>query len=438
MPVTLVRTSREDDPPGTVALVLRAARVLLLTAAVLVPVGLVGLLVAVSRGRAAAQRLAWPRLVALLMRLGPTFVKAGQVLGTRRDLLPPALCDELATLQDSVTPLTAAQTREALADVYGAELDAVFAEVDYEPVASGSVACVYKARLTSGREVALKLRRPGIERVMRQDLDLMRRGAALAARLPLFRGIPVMPVVVSMCDAVFGQLDFEREAASLDRLRADLSVVPRVWVPKVMPAACRPRCIVMEFIHDLDIDAPSRCSEASRRKFASSGLTAIYEMLFVNGFVHCDMHPGNLYFTESAQVVVLDAGFSVQLSERLRLLFADFFMNMAIGDGDKCAAIVVESSAEVRPDADVAGFLARMADLVRRSHGLPAREFSLIAFATEMFDLQRRHGIHAAPELIFPLLSLLVIEGTIRDLDPDVDFQALARPVLMKGRFGSR
>src|SRR5687768_17722747 len=98
MPVTLVRTSREDDPPGTVALVLRAARVLLLTAAVLVPVGLVGLLVAVSRGRAAAQRLAWPWLVALLMRLGPTFVKAGQVLGTRRDLLPPALCDELATL----------------------------------------------------------------------------------------------------------------------------------------------------------------------------------------------------------------------------------------------------------------------------------------------------------------------------------------------------
>ncbi|NUT46280.1 MAG: AarF/ABC1/UbiB kinase family protein [Saccharothrix sp.] len=429
-----VRDTRSDEPPAAVALVLRLGGIIAFTAAALVPIAVVALV----RGGAAARRLLWSTVPALLMRLGPTFVKAGQVLGTRRDVLPAALCDRLAALQDAVAPLTRAQARRALAEVYGDELRTLFTEVDYAAVASGSIAGVYRARLTSGREVALKLRRPGVDRVMRLDLDLMRRGAALVARLPPLRGVPVADVVGAVCDAVLGQLDFERETASLVRLRADLSVVPRVWVPRVVPEACRPRCIVMEFIPDLDVGTAARCSPAARRKFAASGLTAIYEMLFVNGFVHCDLHPGNLYFTRSAQVVVLDAGFSVQLTERLRLLFADFFLNMAIGDGDKCAAIVVESAAAVRPDADLPGFLDRMADLVRRSHKLSAREFSLMAFAAEMFDLQRAHGIHAAPELIFPLLSLLVIEGTIRDLDPEVDFQELARPVLMKGRFSAR
>ncbi|MFI9005782.1 ABC1 kinase family protein [Actinosynnema sp. NPDC053489] len=427
-----------DGPPARLALALRVGEVLLLVAVTLAPLLVTGPVVALRRGGPAARRHVWSRLTTLLTRLGPAFVKAGQVLGTRRDVLPTAVCDELSALQDSVPPLSARQAREAFAEVYGDQFDALFTEVDYTAVAAGSIAGVHRARLTSGREVALKLRRPGVERVMGLDLALMRRGARLVAVLPPLRGVPVAEVVDAMCDAVLGQLDFEREAASLARLRGELAVVPRVWVPQVVPHACRPRCIAMEFIPDLDVDAASRCPPAVRRKFAESGLTAIYEMLFVNGFVHCDLHPGNLYFTESAQVVVLDAGFSVQLGDRLRLLFADFFLNMAIGDGDKCAAIVVESSAEVRPDADLPGFLDRMADLVRRSHGLPAREFSLMAFAAEMFDLQRRHGIHAAPELIFPLLSLLVIEGTIRDLDPEVDFQELARPVLLKGRFTSR
>lgn len=433
------RAERDGDaPPGALALALRSGEVLLVVAATLAPLLVTVPLVALAQGGGAARRHAWSRLTTLLMRLGPAFVKAGQVLGTRRDVLPPGMCDELATLQDAVAPMPARQAREALAEVYGDELDTLFAEVDYSSVASGSIAGVHRARLASGGEVALKLRRPGVDRVMRLDLGLMRRGAVLVARLPPLRGVPVVEVVDAMCAAVLGQLDFEREAAGLARLRAELAVVPRVWVPRVVPEACRPRCIAMEFIPDLDVDAASRCSPAARRKFAESGLTAIYEMLFVNGFVHCDLHPGNLYFTESAQVVVLDAGFSVQLTERLRLLFADFFLNMAVGDGDKCAAIVVESAAEVRADADLTGFLDRMADLVRRSHKLPAREFSLMAFAAEMFDLQRGHGIHAAPELIFPLLSLLVIEGTIRDLDPEVDFQELARPVLMRGRFSSR
>ncbi|MCP2167734.1 ABC1 kinase family protein [Goodfellowiella coeruleoviolacea] len=420
------------------AVVLRAARVGAVLLAALVPTLVGGLVHGARSGRQAALRHLYRRTTALLIRLGPTFVKAGQVLGTRRDVLPPALCAELGVLQDDVPPMDHAETERALAEAFGDELDELFREVDRTPVASGSVACVYRARLRSGRQAALKLRRPGVDRVMALDLLLMRRGAALLAKLPVLRGVPVTEVVDHMAAAVLNQLDFDREASALRRLRANLAAVPRVWVPQVFTEATRPRCIVMEFINGLETGTAERCSAATRKRFGRSGLTAIYQMLFVDGFVHCDMHPGNLYFTTSAQVVVLDAGFSVQLSDRLRRLFAEFFMNMAVGRGDRAAEIVVESSTGLAPGADVAGFLPRMAELVERSHGQSAKEFSLVAFATEMFDLQRRHGVHAAPELIFPLLSLLVIEGTIRDLDPEVDFQEMAKPVLVKGLFGAR
>ncbi|BCB88551.1 ABC1 kinase family protein [Phytohabitans suffuscus] len=423
--------------PTRKALAVRAAYVCAVAVAVLVPAAGGALVRAAFRGRAAGRRHLYRRLVRLVTRLGPTFVKAGQVLGTRRDVLPAALCDELSVLQDSVPPLRPAQTARALREAYD-DPDEVFAELDEEPVASGSVACVYRAKLHSGREVAVKLRRPDVERLMTLDVTVIQRVAAVMARLPVMRDLPVNDVMRHMGDAVLGQLDFTREAASLRRLRANLAVVPRVWVPLVHVAESRPRCIVMEFIHGLDVDAPRRCSPAARRRFAASGLTSIYQMLFVDGFVHCDMHPGNLYFTERAQVVVLDAGFSVQLSERLRRLFAEFFMNMSIGRGDRCAEIVLESAEGLRENADPEGFAVRMADLVHRNHKVPAKEFSLIAFASEMFDLQRRFGVHAAPELIFPLLSLLVIEGTVRDLDPDMDFQETAKPVLMRGLFGQR
>jgi ubiquinone biosynthesis protein len=313
----------------------------------------------------------------------------------------------------------------------------VFAEVDYTAVAGGSVACVYRATLHGGADVAVKLQRPGIRRLMSADLTLIRRGAAVVARLPALRGVPVRELVDNLCDAVLGQLDFAREAASLDRLRSNLAVLPRVRVPRVRLDAGRPTCIVMEFVTDLDLRTATRCSLVARRSFAASTLDVMYQMLFIDGFVHCDLHPGNLYFLNTGQVVVLDAGFSTQLTEKMRRLFADFFLNMAIGRGTRCAELVIESALGVRDGADTAGFLVRMAELVERNHGAPAWEFSLIAFATEMFELQRSFGIAAAPELVFPLLSLLVIEGTVRDLDPDIDFQEAAKPILTKAVFGA-
>lgn len=393
--------------------------------------------VRVVRGRAAARRYLAERIAWMVTRLGPTYIKAAQVLGTRRDLVPAWLCDQLSVLQDSVAPLSAAESRAAMRQTYGDELDRVFAVVDYRPVASGSVACVYKATQPDGAAVAVKLRRPGIAPLMAADLDLLRRGASVVARLPRFRGVPVREVVDNLCECVLGQLDFAAESANLERMRTELIPVGRVRVPRVRFDLCRPTAIVMDYIPGLELDTSDRCSPATRRAFAATTLAVVYQMLFINGFVHCDLHPGNLYFLSGGQVVVLDAGFSAQLSARMRRLFADFFLNMAIGRGQRCAAIVVESALGVRDETELDAFNAGLTDLVERNHRAPAKEFSLIRFAGELFDLQRRHGVAASPELVFPLLSLLVIEGTVRSLDPDIDFQEAARPTLNRALFGA-
>jgi ubiquinone biosynthesis protein len=187
----------------------------------------------------------------------------------------------------------------------------------------------------------------------------------------------------------------------------------------------------MEFIPDLVARPVSAIDPARRPVLAARTLGAVYQMLFMDGFVHCDLHPGNIYYRGS-KVVILDAGFSVRLPATVRRLFAEFFLGLALGRGRRCGEVVVASTMNVAPDADVEGFIGTIADLVRRHTGVPAKDFQLMRFGTDLFRLQRDFGLYAASEFVFPLLSLLVIEGTIRELHPEIDFQAAARPMLLR------
>lgn len=415
---------------------LRACVIGVSTVVVMAPALVRASALAIAGDRRGAERLLARRFVELLDRLGPAFIKSGQIVGTRRDVIPPLLCDELAVLADATRPMTEEEVRATLAEVYGS-VDPPFEEVDLNPVASGSIACVLRASRPGGDVVAVKLRRPGIERTIAADLAIARTVGKLVARLPQFRGTPVRQIVDEVCATIEMQLDFRREASCLERMRDALTPVPRVYVPRLDRPASREAAIVMEFVPNLDRTTIDGASPAVRRRLAATTMSAVYQMLFVDGLVHCDLHRGNLYYTSLGQVVVLDAGFSVELSDRIRRLFAEFFLNMSLGLGEECARVVIESADGKQADADIEGFTTGMADLVERNFGLSAREFSLIAFATEMFELQRRNGLHAATEIVFPLLSLLVIEGTVRDLDPDIDFQAVARPILTHVVFGA-
>jgi ubiquinone biosynthesis protein len=371
------------------------------------------------------------RVTHMLTDLGPTFVKGAQLLSTRTDLLSQGWCATLGQLHDRVTPMTRAQAEVAIQGAYPARSRWPFADFEWIPAASGSIACVYRATLRDGRPVAVKVRRPRIREWMQADFALLSKGARAMQWVPGMRQVPAQRMVRQIGYAALRQLDLAAEAIALARLRDNLRTLRYFRVPEPLPEVSGDGVLVMEYIPGLGRFGPGTMTREQCRMVVRRVLQGVFQMLFLDGLVHCDMHPGNLYLTSDAEVVLLDAGFVVQLSPTVRRLFAEFFLNMSLGRGSECAEVMLSSAEHVPPHADLESFRADITELVEGVCRQTAGQFRLAPFATRLFDLQRRSGIAAAPEFIFPLLSLLVLEGMINEFDVDVDFQGEAIPTLL-------
>lgn len=409
------------DPREAPALIVRAARIgaVLALALLRAVTDVRGLVAGVPPAALLGDRLAWA-----CERLGPAFIKIGQLLSTRVDIAPPAACRALARLRDHVPPLAVPVAARALPAHLAARLSGPLT-----PVAAGAVACVYHGRLLDGREIAVKVRRPRIARLIARDLALFRHGARLLQRLPGLRGAPLADVAGQLGDALLAQLDFLGEARALGRLRANLRDQAAVRVPGVLEEFCRPDVLVMEYVPGLE----SSGRGPDRKEAVVAALRAVYHMLFVDGFVHCDLHPGNLHPMPDGSVVIVDAGFSRQLTDSERRAFATFFYRMTRGEGAGCAEIVLSTVLGGRDGQDTRGFRADMDELVRAAGGSRIGEFDLVSFAVRLFAIQRRHGYYADPQFVFPILSLIVMEGTLREACPDVEFQTEALPFVLRG-----
>ncbi|MFD8999149.1 ABC1 kinase family protein [Streptomyces abikoensis] len=384
------------------------------------------LAVRLLRGRQATHHYLYRRLTHRIQSLGPTFIKFAQIAGARRDMLPAALCDELSRLHDSVRPLSPQQAASALRAAYGRATPPFLARLDPEPVAGGSIACVYRGVLPDGKVVALKLKRPGIDATMRADLALIRALTRRAERLPALRGMPMADLVGYVSRAVLGQLDFRREAKNIVTLRANLADVPGVVVPRLRPEWSRPTCLVFDFVPGLDTRTPATLPDPVRARLASAVLAAAHKMMFVDGFVHCDPHPGNVYLLpEGDAAVILDAGYSVRLPERVRELIAGFFAALATGDGRRCGEIMLASMANADGrTADPEPFVADIAALVGRCAGPDRsdRAFDMASFGNGVFEVQSAHRLYAASDFAFPIMALMILESTVRGLWPGADF----------------
>ncbi|MFE3450339.1 ABC1 kinase family protein [Nonomuraea sp. NPDC059194] len=390
------------------------------------------LIVAVSARRQDRRVRLSREIAGVIEQLGGAFLKAGQLLATRVDLVGADLAAALGRLHDDVKPMTARQALLTVTSAFDRVPVAIEAAVRTPPVASGSIACVYRVR-HDGADVAVKVRRPDVARRFAADIAIVAFLTRAAARLPMLRRVPLVEIVDQVGMSLAAQMDFSREVEHLRRLRTDLADLPDIVVPAVLEEWSSGGVIAMEYVHGLDRASADQLPAETKEAGLSRLVRAVYHMLFVDGFIHVDLHQGNVYFRADGTVVILDAGFMFQLSDMARTRFTQFFAGMIRGDGEFCADILLSTVRHIEKDADVSAFKRDVTDLVARSTGAVAKDFELAAFSVELFDLQRRNRLFAEPEFVFPLLCLLSLEGAVRRLHPLMDFQLEAAPHVMHG-----
>jgi ubiquinone biosynthesis protein len=378
------------------------------------------------RHRPSANAIVGRTLAELLPRLGPAFVKFGQLLGSRPDLIAGALAGPLRTLQDQLPPLPLGVARDVVARELGAPVDVWFAAFAEVPIASGSIASVYRARLHDGRDVAVKVLRPGIAAAIERDLTLLRRIARALERLPGMRDLPLAATVDQVGESLRGQTDLRREAASNARLRTAFATNGNVVIPAVVDALSTPALLTMEF---LDVFARSVSRHTAADPVALRvGLRALYQMIFIDGIVHCDMHEGNFRLLPDGRVALIDFGFVAEMDTETRLSFAEFFLAMASGSGAWCADIALQMAARYPPMIDRAAFAGAMSAIVAPVAGQRVAEFSVASFVAALFDVQRRYEVCATPAFVMTIVGLLTFEGLAKEVDPALDFQREALP----------
>ena len=382
------------------------------------------------------------RLRQALEALGPIFVKFGQVLSTRRDLLPPDIADELAALQDRVPPFPSAVAVATIERAFRRPLSAVFESFEHEPVASASIAQVHFAtvRLRSGevKEVAVKVLRPGMLPVIEKDLDLMRMMARWVEGVSYdARRLKPREVVAEFDKYLHDELDLVREAANAAQLRRNMADLHLVLIPEMYWDFVHPEVIVMERMTGVPISQVERLRDAGvdLRQLARDGVTIFFTQVFRDGFFHADMHPGNIQVSLAqgtfGRYISLDFGIIGTLTEFDKDYLAQNFTAFFRRDYKRVAELHIESG-WVPPGTRVDELEGAVRTVCEPYFDRPLREISLGMVLMRLFQMSRRFNVDIQPQLVLLQKTLLNIEGLGRQLDPELDLWNTAKPFLEK------
>ncbi len=380
------------------------------------------------------------RLRLALEQLGPIFVKFGQMLSTRRDLMPTDIADELTRLQDRVPPFPSAQAMATIESALGQHPDKLFAHFEREPVASASIAQVHFATLHDGREVAVKVLRPDMLKVIDKDLALMRVLAGLVERLlPDGKRLKPLEVVGEFDKYLHDELDLVREASNCSQLRRNFSPDARrdhlLIVPEVMWDYCARSVFTMERMHGIPVNHIDRLRAEGMNipKLAQDGVEIFFTQVFADGFFHADMHPGNIYVSNAPETlgryIALDFGIVGSLSEFDKNYLAQNFLAFFRRDYRQVAKLHIESGwvpSHTREEEFEGAIRACCEPYFDR----PLSEISLGQVLMRLFQTSRRFQMEVQPQLVLLQKTLLNVEGLGRQLDPNLDLWKTAKPYL--------
>ena len=386
-------------------------------------------------GRSAALSFVGQQLRQCLQALGPSFIKIGQFLAMRQDLLPGEMLAPLRDLHERIAPVPFQAIVTVLEESYGVPCDRLFSTIDRQPAGCGAIAQVHRAITVGGAEVALKVLKPGVCALLEIDLQILRSAVSALARWPIMREMPLCELVDEIASILAAQLDFRREAMANHAFRTNFRYVDDVEFPRLVEDLCTSDVLAMEYLAPLtNLDHPA-IEPAHGRRLALAGLRALYRMIFDHGLVHADMHPGNVFRSASGRLAILDTGLVAQISGETQKDFVDFFFSLITDQGIACAELVWRMAISRGDDGLRPAFDQAMIGLVARHSSKRSGEFEITTFVHELLEVQRRHRVRASPQFISLVLAMTIYDGLCRVLYPGCDFQGEARGYLIAARY---
>ena len=374
------------------------------------------------------------RLRLALEELGPTFVKLGQLMSTRADWFPDEWSTEFKKLQDKVPPFPFEQVRELVEKELGKPLTEVYASFDITPVASASIAQVHFATLKDGRELAVKVRRPEIGKILDSDISIMYVIANLIVKyVPDWARFRPVEVVREFHKTIRQELDFTIEATRADRFRRNFKDDPEAYFPRVYWEYSSKKVLTMERISGIPIDEaePLKAAGFDLKEIAERGVRVFFRQALGDGFFHADMHPGNVFVGSKGEIIHVDFGIVGQIDDELRTYLARLLYYLMKRDF-KAMAKIHRDMGLIGPNVDIREFEDALIDIAEPIFGKPLAEINVSALLWKLIETAKRFDMHMQPNLLLLQKSMVVVEGVGRELYPKLNVWAVARPFIFK------
>ena len=371
-------------------------------------------------------------MAAAFNELGPSFVKLGQLLSTRADLLGEEMAIDLASLQDRLPPFPGQVARALIETEFARPIDRLFTSFDEVAVAAASIAQVHFARTTDGQEVAVKILRPGIAEAFTGDLNLFLWLAGLGERLqPALRRLKPVEVVQTLAEVVRIEMDLRMEAAAAAELAENFAGDPDFHVPRVDWLRTGRTVLTLERINGIRIDDRAALLAGGHRieDLLAKAAAAFFNQVFRDGFFHADLHPGNMFVDPNGAIAVVDFGIMGRLDRATRFFLADMLIGFLSGDYRRVAEVHF-AAGYVPPRRSVDAFTQACRSIGQPILGKPLQEISVARLLAQLFEITEQFEMETQPQLLLLQKTMVVIEGVGRRLDPEINIWALARPLI--------
>jgi ubiquinone biosynthesis protein len=381
------------------------------------------------------ERLTQPqRLRLALEELGPTFIKFGQLLSTRPDIVPKDYALELQKLQDKVPSVDTAEIRRQIESEIGAPIDATFARFDDEPMAAASIAQVHRGQLKSGEEVVFKVRRPGIQKIIETDLDILMGLAYLIENhIPDSDVYDPTSLVKEFRRTIYREMDFAREGYTIDRFGTNFADDPEIYIPKVFWDYTDEKVLTMEYVPGTKISHFEQLEKAGHclKEIAGKGATAFLKQVFEHGLFHGDPHPGNLLILDDGKICILDFGMVGRLSEELKVQLTELLFALLQRDVDRIISQLLYSG-ELLDETNLKALKRDLSEFIDDYYDILLQDIKVGKLLIDFVDILTEYRIKFPPDLLLLARALIAMEGLGRQLDPHFNMINHIRPFAEK------